>query len=711
MQFLNFTPLIHIGFWSLLGKKKIEEWKLDEQKQVVIAKYKNGNLKDKKSILVFDNYSFDLDQELNFTGPLEILQKCEILNFNTEQDFKNSDIKELAQQQVKFTLKKIDDYLTGKSENLAQNQFLLVTFADLKKYIYQYRVISSTLKIDDIKVTKQIQLKQLGETFQIENFDKNLKAYVDNKENKNFYPQFVYNSKLGEIQSIKQGIDILIEDKSENQNLYFVIFDPFNQQSANNSVIQNFLAVFLRHNELNKEKQIDISQLNLIALKDPLLHNNPKGTEFKYSFYYQLDLSQATIAYEDKEKGLLQHSATKDIETVKEINLKDQMDEIALARDAIDLNVKLMKWRMIPNLDFELLKNTKVLLVGAGTLGCQLSRNLIGWGVQNITFLDNGKVSYSNPVRQSLYEFEDTINGGKPKAITAAQKLIKIFPEIKAKGVELQIPMPGHFLVNEEQEKEALKNVDILEQLVQEHDAMFLMTDSRESRWLPTILANKYNKICITVGLGFDSFVIVRHGISSEIQLQREQEEALKQSKKENQKEEKKENEQQISEKKEEKKSIISDRLACYFCNDIAVPGNSMRDRTLDQQCTVTRPGLSFVSSAYASELLVSLLSHPLKIDCPAGEDREQLQQTDLGIVPQHIRGNMSDFETQVYYGKAFNNCIACSDFILQEYNKNRDEFLLRVINDSQFLHQVAEIDFGTFDDNAIIEIGDDDNI
>lgn len=59
---------------------------------------------------------------------------------------------------------------------------------------------------------------------------------------------------------------------------------------------------------------------------------------------------------------------------------------------------------------------------------------------------------------------------------------------------------------------------------------MFLMTDSRESRWLPTILANKYNKICITVGLGFDSFVIVRHGISSEIQLQREQEEALKKS-------------------------------------------------------------------------------------------------------------------------------------------------------------------------------------
>lgn len=57
------------------------------------------------------------------------------------------------------------------------------------------------------------------------------------------------------------------------------------------------------------------------------------------------------------------------------------MDEMSLARDAINLNVKLMKWRMLPNLDFEDLKKTKVLLIGAGTLGCQLSRNLIGWGI------------------------------------------------------------------------------------------------------------------------------------------------------------------------------------------------------------------------------------------------------------------------------------------------------------------------------------------
>ena len=104
------------------------------------------------------------------------------------------------------------------------------------------------------------------------------------------------------------------------------------------------------------------------------------------------------------------------------------MDDKTLAKEAVDLNIKLMKWRLLPTLDIPKVQSKKCLLFGAGTLGCQLARNLIGWGIKNITFIDNSRVSYSNPVRQTLYEFEDTINGGKFKAETAAEKLMKIYP-------------------------------------------------------------------------------------------------------------------------------------------------------------------------------------------------------------------------------------------------------------------------------------------
>ena len=81
------------------------------------------------------------------------------------------------------------------------------------------------------------------------------------------------------------------------------------------------------------------------------------------------------------------------------INLKDQLDTKKLVENAADLNLKLMKWRQAPGLELDILQKTSCLLLGSGSLGCQVARNLVSWGYRKITFVDAGKVSYSNPVR------------------------------------------------------------------------------------------------------------------------------------------------------------------------------------------------------------------------------------------------------------------------------------------------------------------------
>ena len=200
------------------------------------------------------------------------------------------------------------------------------------------------------------------------------------------------------------------------------------------------------------------SLIKLISLRDKISKIG-SDFEFKSSCYFEVSFSQVQVKENDDLKNVL--SFTPSNGKSNNHDLKGIFDPRSLSQSAVGLNLKLMKWRMVPDLDLDVVKNIKWLLLGSGSLGCQIGRNLLSWGFENFTFVDYGKVSYSNPVRQCLFTFQDSVDE-KSKAECAAERLREIYPCIETKGISMCIPMPGHPVNSEQAEKEVVENYEKL---------------------------------------------------------------------------------------------------------------------------------------------------------------------------------------------------------------------------------------------------------
>ena len=338
----------------------------------------------------------------------------------------------------------------------------------------------------------------------------------------------------------------------------------------------------------------------------------------------------------------------------KFIDLSSMLDPLKMSEQSVDLNLQLMKWRIQPDLDLDVIRSQKVLLLGSGTLGCYIARALLAWGVRNITFVDNGKVSHSNPVRQPLFTFDDV---GKNKAQAAMENLKKVLPAVSATFHVLEIPMIGHPIVDEAVQR---KQYFELEQLIKAHDVIFLLMDSRETRWLPTVIGKANGKLVMNAALGFDSYLVMRHGDSV-------------------------------------------NGLGCYFCNDIVAPADSLKDRTLDQMCTVTRPGCALMAASLAVEIMVSFLqtNRNNNVNC-------------LGDpTPHQIRGFLSDFTNVRLETPQYNHCSACSSPVVSAYLQDGWAFVKTAIDNPKIVEdlsgltkvqedaekRLAELDLSDFND------------
>ena len=82
------------------------------------------------------------------------------------------------------------------------------------------------------------------------------------------------------------------------------------------------------------------------------------------------------------------------------------------------------------------MKSAKVLVIGAGGLGCVLLQYLAAAGIGEIGIIDDDKVDESNLHRQILYSVDDI---GKAKVAIAKAKLNLLNPHVKISAFELRL--------------------------------------------------------------------------------------------------------------------------------------------------------------------------------------------------------------------------------------------------------------------------------
>lgn len=99
-------------------------------------------------------------------------------------------------------------------------------------------------------------------------------------------------------------------------------------------------------------------------------------------------------------------------------------------------------------------------------------------------------------MRQNLFTYNDA-EKKREKAKTAASRIKEIHPGMNTTGYNIHIPMPG-YTVGQSLKSQTTQALTKIEELVQGHDVIILLTDSRESRWLPSILGAAYNKVRFT---------------------------------------------------------------------------------------------------------------------------------------------------------------------------------------------------------------------
>ena len=135
------------------------------------------------------------------------------------------------------------------------------------------------------------------------------------------------------------------------------------------------------------------------------------------------------------------------------------------------------------------IKNSKVLIVGLGGLGCPVAEYLSRTGVGTIGLIDHDKIDLSNIHRQSMFTTKDI---GKFKVKVVSDRVKKINPNIKIESYKKKL------------------NQSNVENLIKNFDIVVDGTDNFTSKFLVNEFSRKLKKIFVCGAISkFDGHVFV----------------------------------------------------------------------------------------------------------------------------------------------------------------------------------------------------------
>ncbi|KAF2747114.1 hypothetical protein M011DRAFT_403194 [Sporormia fimetaria CBS 119925] len=547
MTSLKYAPWqsdVDIQFYAALAHVKLNHDKLDDSARKVLGLYDvrpSDHPSRSSRMQIHPNALTSDETPANYFRGEGILKNC-----NTMEDFKKLDRHAVLERAGRTIWEAIHDGSIYECPSLLSS-FTLITFANLKKYMFTYHFGFPAIQSDaawqiqgePTKLTSK-ETTHLVDAVQTWKYSSDarqrgffLAKKVRDAPDADGHPKTPvenhgYRWVIGRLEKFDKGFF----DSVDEQDRFVSFADPSTYEENPGWPLRNLL-ILVRHRwRLHnvqilcyRDTHLRRDQANSIVL------NLRSEAGLEPSQESSRSPSRPRTPKMPKVTGWERNQAGK--VSSRTVDLSEYMDERKLADQAVDLNLKLIKWRIAPNIDLDVIKNCKCLLLGAGTLGSYVSRMLMGWGVRKITLIDNAKVSYSNPVRQPLFNFKDCTGGGAKKAERAAEALREIYPGVDAEGHMMEVPMVGHPITDEVKTKTNFEN---LQKLFDAHDAIFLLMDTRESRWLPTVMGKAAGKIVLNAALGFDTYVVMRHGLKATGDDEQE--------------------------------------LGCYFCNDVVAPAD-----------------------------------------------------------------------------------------------------------------------------------------